>query len=190
MAVLAVSGLLLVGMWRLYHNSTRVYQRGLQDVRVAQGARLVLRFMTRDIQQAFATALPHGIRGTNHQSPVAEADRLELTTITYPVMKAGLVSTKSAGVPQRIRYVLEPVAGEETLVLKRVSARVVGDAAERVIPLSKLLYSLSLRYFDGQAWYDTWQRTALPRAVEITVRLQSRGWYARTHRFTTVVTPD
>lgn len=187
MAVLAVSGLLLVGMWRLYHGSMRAYQRGLQEVRVTLGARTVLRRMTRDVQQALATAIPYGIRGTRPQSPpLADADRLELTAMTHPTAGAG----QGSGTPQRIRYTLEPAAVKGTLALKRVSIPVDSDTPERIIPLSERLSGFSVRYFDGQKWYDAWQRETLPQALEITVAFRSSGWLARTHRFTTVVTSN
>jgi hypothetical protein len=47
-----------------------------------------------------------------------------------------------------------------------------------------------VRYFDGQAWYADWQRPELPRAVEITLAVQSAGAPARTSRFATLVTAD
>lgn len=181
MVVLAVSGLLLGGMWQFYHNSIWAYQRGLQEVRLTQGARTVLRFMTRDIQKALATATPSGIQGTKHQSPAAmDADRLELVMAVYP----------ASGVPQRVRYVLEPASADGTRTLKRAVAIVGSRAAERVMPLGEGVHGLRLRYFDGQVWYDTWQRTSLPQALEITVVFHNRGGEARTHRFTTVVTAD
>jgi len=48
----------------------------------------------------------------------------------------------------------------------------------------------SVRYFDGQSWDDTWQRAELPRAVEITLVVQSGGAPARVSRFATLVTAD
>jgi prepilin-type N-terminal cleavage/methylation domain-containing protein len=181
MAVLAVSGLLLGGMWQFYHQSIRAYQRGLQEVRLTQGARTVLRLITRDVQKAFATAAPSGIQGMPPQPPATlDADRLELITTAYPVL----------GMPQRVRYVLEPAAAGGTHVLKRAVAIVGSRAAERVMPFGEGVHGLRLRYFDGQMWYDTWQRTSLPQALEITVVFHHRGGEARTHRFTTVVTAD
>ena len=47
-----------------------------------------------------------------------------------------------------------------------------------------------VRYFDGQAWYTEWQRAELPRAVEITLIVQSAGTQARASRFATLVTAD
>jgi prepilin-type N-terminal cleavage/methylation domain-containing protein len=180
MAVLAVSGLLLTGIWRVYHDSMRAYQRGLQDTRSTRGARTVLRLLTRDIQQALAAAVPHGIQGTNHQySPTADADRLELMTVTHPASDA-----------QSIRYLLEPAAGDGTLALKRAVITRGNQATERMMPLSERLASLNLRYFDGQQWYDAWQRAALPKALEVTVVFQPSGREPRTSHFTTMVTAE
>jgi Tfp pilus assembly protein PilW len=191
MAVLAVSGLLLGGMWQFYHNSIRAYQSGLQEVRLTQGARTVLRFMTRDIQKALATATPSGIQGTKHQSPAAmDADRLELITAVYPASGMPSSPAHAVGMPQRVRYALEPASADGTLTLKRAVATVGSHTAERVMPLGEGMRGLRLRYFDGQMWYDTWQRTSLPQALEITVVFHNRGGEARPHRFTTVVTAD
>jgi type II secretion system protein J len=186
MAVLAISGFLLVGVWRLYHGSMLAYQRGVQEVRVTQRARTVMRILTRDMQQALATAVPYGIRGTKQQGTHAEADRLELTALMYPTTVTGQAAARGPARLQRIRYQLDPTG--ETFVLKRVSVNAHGETRERVIPLVERLQSLKVRYFDGQVWYDTWQRATLPHALELTVKLQSSGRDARTHGFSTVVT--
>jgi hypothetical protein len=47
-----------------------------------------------------------------------------------------------------------------------------------------------VRYFDGQTWYAEWQRAELPRALEITLIVQSGGAQARASRFATLVTAD
>jgi hypothetical protein len=47
-----------------------------------------------------------------------------------------------------------------------------------------------VRYFDGQTWYAEWQRAELPRAVEITLIVQSAGAQAHASRFATLVTAD
>ena len=182
MAVLAVSGLLLVGMWRFYHGSMRAYQRGLRDVQVTQNARTVLRLMTRDIQQALVTALPFGIQGVAQQAAQVDTDRLALLAITYPT------STQGAASLQRIRYRMESRSGEEAPILTRITTGAVQDSVERVIPLGEHVRSLKMRYFDGQMWYDTWQRDTLPQALELTVGLEKRGWDARMHYFTAVIT--
>lgn len=184
MAVLAVSGLLLVGVWRLYHGGMRAYQGGLRDVQVTQRARTVLRIMTRDIQQALTTALPFGIQGTPQQGAQAEADRLELLALTYPTAE----STQGAASLQRIRYRLEAPSAGEAHVLTRMTTATTASATERVIPMSEDVHTLKMRYFDGQMWYDTWQRETLPQALELTVGLAKRGWDARMHYFTTIVT--
>jgi prepilin-type N-terminal cleavage/methylation domain-containing protein len=177
MIVLAVSGLLLGGTWQLYHSSLQAYRHGLQEVRIALGARMVLRLMTGDIQNALASAVPYGIQESHlpHTS-AAHADRLALTTAAYP----------PPGV-QTIQYYLEPTTGEGHLTLKR--ALLIGEdrTIQRVMPLSERLYGLHVRYFDGQVWYDSWQRADLPRALEITVLFQDTGPTARVHRFTTMV---
>ena len=191
MAVLAIGGLLLGGMWEIYHNSMRAYQRGLQEVRLTQGARTMLRLMTRDIQKAFATAAPHGIQGTQHQgAPEADADRLELIMAVYPALGLSSSPTPGLGIPQSVRYRLEPAPANGPLVLKRAVVAAGSQATERSIPLGEGLHGLSLRYFDGQVWSHAWQRTTLPQALEITVVFRHSGGDTRTQRFTTVVTAD
>jgi prepilin-type N-terminal cleavage/methylation domain-containing protein len=177
MIVLAVSGLLLGGMWQLYHSSLLAYRHGLQEVRLALGARTILRLMTRDVQNAFTSAVLYGVQGTTQlHTANADAGRLALTTALYPSPRL-----------QTVQYYLEPAANPGALALKRALVTPESGAIERVFPLSDRLSRLNVRYFDGQVWYDTWQRANLPRAVEITVMFQNTGRNTPEQRFTTVV---
>jgi prepilin-type N-terminal cleavage/methylation domain-containing protein len=177
MIVLAVSGLLLGGMWQLYHSSLLAYRHGLQEVRLALGARTILRLMTRDVQNAFTSAVLYGVQGTTQlHAASADADRLALTTALYPTPRL-----------QTVQYYLEPAANPGALALKRALVTPESGAIERVFPLSDRLSGFNVRYFDGQVWYDTWQRANLPRAVEITVMFQNTGRNTPEQRFTTVV---
>jgi prepilin-type N-terminal cleavage/methylation domain-containing protein len=176
MLVLAVSGLLLGGMWRLYHSSLLAYRSGWQEVRLALGARTVLRHMTHDVQNALASAVPYGIQGSNVPTTAADTDRLTLTTIAYPTPTQ-----------QTIRYYLEPASREGTLVLKRALMTTENRSIQRVMSLSEHLSRLNVHYFDGKMWYDTWQRADLPRALEITIMFQNSGRKTSEHRFTTTI---
>ena len=71
MGALVVSALLLSGAWNLFQGGMQSYQRGLQEVRMTQGARALLTLVTRDIQRAMATRAPYGIRGTPQQTTPA-----------------------------------------------------------------------------------------------------------------------
>ena len=64
LGVIAISTILLSGAWQLFQGGMRSYQRGLQDVRMTQGARILLHLVTRDVQRAMAARVPYGIRGT------------------------------------------------------------------------------------------------------------------------------
>jgi hypothetical protein len=177
MGVLAVSGLLLGGMWRLYHSSLLAYRHGVQEVRLALGARTVLHHMTRDIQHAFSSAIPHGIQGSNVAlTTTTDTDRLTLTTIAYPTPNQ-----------QTIQYYLEPAAGTGTLALKRALMTAENRSMQRIIILSERLSGLNVRYFDGEMWYDTWHRVDLPRALEITVMFHNSGRKTSEYRFATMV---
>jgi hypothetical protein len=149
----------------------------VQDVRIALGARTVLRLLTRDIQNALASAVPYGVQGSHlPQTSAAHADRLVLTTHADP----------PPGV-QTIQYYLEPTAGAGHVALKRALLSGEDRTLQRVMSLSERLHGLQVRYFDGHIWHDAWQRADLPRALEITVQFQSTGNMARVHRFTTTV---
>ena len=81
MGAMLVSTILLSGVWQLFQGGMRSYQRGLQDVRMTQGARTLLRLVTRDVQRAMAARVPYGIRGATPQSSTlatgeGPADRL------------------------------------------------------------------------------------------------------------------
>ena len=89
MGAMLVSTILLSGVWQLFQGGMRSYQRGLQDVRMTQGARAVLRLVTRDVQRAMAARVPYGIRGATPQSSTlatgeGPADRLALLTRRFP----------------------------------------------------------------------------------------------------------
>ena len=60
MGALAVSTLLLSGVWDLFQAGMQSYHRGLQDVRMAQQAPALLTLMTRDIQRAIREQINKG----------------------------------------------------------------------------------------------------------------------------------
>ncbi|MBI3328687.1 MAG: prepilin-type N-terminal cleavage/methylation domain-containing protein [Nitrospinae bacterium] len=191
MIALVVSGLILGWAWGLYSSGMGAYQRGLREVGLTQEARSVLAFMIRDIQRALPESVPYGVKGMHPRdiSPASqpeEVDRLEIMTVVYPAAIADLAPAERMLTFQRIRYFLEPAAGGK-LVLKRATAPLGHDGVERVIPLSERLHGLDLRYFDGQVWYDDWQRPTLPRALEIAVVFQDGARDSRLHRFATIV---
>src|SRR5205823_10006095 len=72
MGALAVSTLLLSGVWDLFQSAMQSYHRGVQEVRMTQRARALLTLMTRDIQRAMAAQAPYGIHGI--PQPAAQAD--------------------------------------------------------------------------------------------------------------------
>src|SRR5229473_4414810 len=85
LGVIAISTILLSGAWQLLHGGMRSYQRGLQDVRMTQEARALLRLVTRDVQRAMAARVPYGMRGTAPPPPSSAtggdpAERLAMLT--------------------------------------------------------------------------------------------------------------
>lgn len=194
MIVLAVGGLFLGGVVQVFHGAFGAYRHGLQEVRVMQGARSSLTLMIQDVQRAFAAGAPYGIQGVRYRSTTAEhetrqADRLVLITGRGTAGVPGTVKADSTAA-QRIRYVLAPAPRRKAFVLQRIVAAADKNEAGRPLPVSEHFQELALRYFDGQAWSDEWQRPELPRALEIAVALQGPGIYARVQRFTTTVAPD
>jgi len=193
LGVIAISTILLSGAWQLFQGGMRSYQRGLQDVRMTQGARALLRLVTRDVQRAMAARVPYGIRGTVPQIPTSEttgrqADRLAM--LTLPSLGAPPEGASHGSTPQRVRYVLKAVPDSKTLALQRVAGAPSEQQMERIIAVHEQVQEFRVRYFDGQTWYAEWQRAELPRAVEITLIVQSAGAQARTSRFATLVTAD
>src|SRR4029450_8278187 len=83
LGMIAISTILLSGAWQLFQSSMRSYQRGLQDVRMTQGAGAWLRPVTRGVQGARSARVPHGIRGTAPQ--LSTSDSLAMLTLPSPV---------------------------------------------------------------------------------------------------------
>jgi len=195
MGALAVSTLLLSGVWNLFQGGMQSYHRGLQDVRMTQQARALLTLMTRDIQRALAAQAPYGIHGTLQQADnVRRADLLVMLTAPPPVALSQ--GSQHSGELQRVRYVFTPLpsgkpspAGK-TLALQRAVAATSGTQTEHFAVVHDQVQEFHLRYFDGQTWADAWQQAELPRALELTVVVQSGGRQSRTYRFATLVTAD
>jgi type II secretion system protein J len=193
LGAIAVSTILLSGAWQLFQGGMQSYQRGLQDVRMTQGARSLLQLITRDVQRAMAARVPYGIRGAAPQLPTSDtagrqADPLAMLTLPSPA--APPEGAPRSGVLQRIRYVLNPVPDSTTLALQRAVGAPSEGQIERVMVVHEHVQEFRVRYFDGQTWFAEWQRAELPRALEITLIVQSGGVQARTSRFATLVTAD
>lgn len=193
LGVIAISTILLSGAWQLFQGGMRSYQRGLQDVRMTQGARALLHLMTRDVQRAMAARVPYGIGGPAPQPSTSEtagrqADRLTRLTLLSP--GAPPAGAPHGGTLQRIRYALNAVPDSKPLALQRAVGAASEPQMERLMVVHRQIQDLRVRYFDGQAWFAEWQRAELPRAVEITFVVQSGGAQAHASRFATLVTAD
>ncbi len=193
LGAMVVSIILLSSAWQLLQGGMQSYHRGLQDVRMTQGARALLRLVSRDVQRAMAARVPYGIRGTAPQPLTAttgggQDDRLAM--LTRPPLAAPSAGVEQRGAPQRIRYILSTVPDSKMLALQRAVGTTSEKQMERLMPVHARMQEFSVRYFDGQTWYDAWQRAELPRAVEITLVVQSGGAQARASRFATLVTAD
>ena len=193
LGAITISTILLSSAWQLFQGGMRSYQRGLQSVRMTQGARALLRLITRDVQRAMAARVPYGIRGTAPQLSTSEtaggqADGLAMLTLPSP--GAPPEEAPHGGTLQRIRYVLNALPASKTLALQRAVGAPSEPQMERMLVVPAQVQEFRVRYFDGQAWYAEWQRAELPRAVEITLIVQSAGAQARTSRFATLMTAD
>jgi len=133
-----------------------------------------------------AARVPYGIRGAAPQ--LSTSDSLAMLTLPSPV--APLEGASHSRAWQRIRYVLNAVPDSKTFALQRVVGAPSEQQMERVMVVHSHMQEFRVRYFDGQAWHAEWQRAELPRAVEITVIVQSDGAQARASRFATLVTDD
>ena len=184
LGVIAISTILLSGAWPLFQSGMRSYQRGLQDVRMTQGARSLLSLVTRDVQRAMAARVPYGIRGAAPQLSTSDS----LALLTLPSLAVPLEGASHSHAGQRIRYVLNGVPDSKTLALQRVVDAPSEPQRERMMVVHSQVQEFRVRYFDGQTWYTEWQRMELPRALEITLTIQSDGAQARTSRFATLGT--
>ena len=78
----------------------------------------------------------------------------------------------------------------DVLALQRAVGAPSEPQMERMMIVHAQVQEFRVRYFDGQTWYAEWQRAELPRAVEITLIVQSAGAPVRASRFATLVTAD
>jgi hypothetical protein len=110
--------------------------------------------------------------------------------LTLPSPGASPEGAPHGGTLQRIRYVLNTLPDSKTLALQRAVGTPSEPQMERMMVVHEQVQELRVRYFDGQTWYAEWQRVELPRAVEITLTVQSAGAQAHASRFATLVTAD
>jgi len=110
--------------------------------------------------------------------------------LTLPSPVAPLEEASHSRAWQRIRYVLNAVPDSKTLALQRVVGAPSEQQMERAMVVHSHVQEFRVRYFDGRAWHAEWQRAELPRAMEITVIVQSDGAQTRASRFATLVTDD
>lgn len=195
MIVVAVSSLLLGGAWRILFQSMDTYKRGLHDIRLTQGARATMRMMIQDLQRVSTGAAQRHIRGTNDQrvppnGEIVDADSLTLVTLPEAQQSLRLMSVSMPGLNQRVRYFLEPTTPHGPLRLQRAVATTGEGTAERITLLHEHVRALNFRYFDGSAWYDEWQQTGLPQAIELVLTFQGGQRPARSYRFATIVPFD
>ena len=191
LGAITISTLLLGGAWQLFQGGMWAYQRGLQDVRMTQGARAVLHLVTRDVQRALAAHVPYGIRGAAPLAPTSDTTGRQgdhLAMLTLPSPGAPSVGAPHSSAVQRIRYILNAVPDSKTRVLQRAVGAPNESQLEHMMAVLAQVQEFSVRYFDGQTWYAAWQRAELPQAVEITLIVQSGGAQARASRFATLVT--
>ena len=137
LGVIAISTILLSGAWQLFQGGMRSYQRGLQDVRMTQGARTLLHLVTRDVQRAMAARVPYGIRGTAPQLSTSETAGHQADSPGHAhaaiSRSATWGSTAQACTLQRIRYVLNAVPDSKTLALQRAVGAPSEPQRERVM---------------------------------------------------------
>ena len=159
---------------------------------MTQQARTLLTLMTRDVQRALAAHAPYGMHGTPQHAAQADATRRadSLVMLTPPPPVGLNQAAQPSGVVQRVRYVFSTVPTGHTLTLQRAVATVGGQQTEHFMLLHEHVQAFQLRYFDGQTWSDEWQQAELPRALEITLVVQSGGPQPRTYQFATLVTAD
>jgi type II secretion system protein J len=192
MGALAVSTLLLSGVWNLFQGGMQSYQRGMHEVRMTQRTRALLTLLTRDIQRAMAAHVPYGIHGTPELAAPAGAPRRadRLVLLTAPALPARHQDAQSSETLQRVRYVFTAAPTGNTFALQRAVALQGGKQTEHFMPVHEHVQTFHLRYFDGQTWSDAWQQAEVPRALEITMVVRSAGPQARTYQFATLVTAD
>ncbi|MBM3225067.1 MAG: prepilin-type N-terminal cleavage/methylation domain-containing protein [Candidatus Tectomicrobia bacterium] len=192
MAAMAISTMLLGGAWQLLQEGMQSYQRGLENVRMTQSARTIMRLVTQDIQRAMAARVPYGIRSA--ESPASavppesrQAERLSLTVVAASPAQTG---SPAGGEAAQVAYVLQTGPEHRAPALQRLASGIHPQRAARMMAAYEHVQSFDIRYLDGQQWHNAWQRPEPPQAVELTLVLQSRGAQVRTARFTALVTAE
>jgi type II secretion system protein J len=185
MALTCMLAVTLYAALRLGFRAQASATAGVESLRSAQVA---LQLIGRDIGGALP---PTGIlagafygvpRGTGGDT----SDMVQFYAISSGVSDP-VDQTRQDGI-WRIEFAIEPGDGGVPCLVRRVQRNLT--SMEEFLPDSEVLCrnvaSLTIRYFDGMMWAESWDSTAmqdsLPLAVEVTLELEPAGRAARGYR--------
>jgi len=168
---------LMAAMLTFYRQATHVREAVLEETRIVGGHRLVMDRLTDDLR----TAIAHPSFGLGLEGGTGS---LRLATTTLPGANAWVVPSmgQRESVPaepdvQVVGYrlrVTETETGEwvvdgiERTCQRTPTAIVSEEGAEiQAVLMTPALKFLRLRYWDGNAWVESWGGGDLPGAVEV-----------------------
>ncbi len=181
LAATAMFAVLIGAVYAVYYSTFRLREKSYEVLQVSLPRTGVAMYLENDL----AAALPPGgllagsFIGEKHESGGRRMDTLEMHTAS------GLLNeTDPWGDIQRVLYSLESPDGSRTgarasdYVLTRSVTRNLLASTEEEPETEQLIegvQSLEFYYYDGDAWQESWDTTAMenemPRAVKVTILL-------------------
>lgn len=173
---LALTSGLVLAMTVLYRQVGQVRQRLTSEIRSIHDQRLIMQRVTDELRSAMTNRfLQIGLEGS--------LERMEFVTATLPGPIAWVQrdATDDPVPPEydqqivtyQLRYVETEegdivIAGLERITQKRLTTAIVDpDEDLDATLMSSSIRFLSLRYFDGAGWAESWTGGDLPMAVEV-----------------------
>lgn len=183
---IAIFAVIAGASWALLDTGRNVSAYGQFRAHLGQQGRAALRAIAADLRGAFSGESPYdtGFRGVSAGTDDRPLDTLEAVTFAHQP-KADSVGSETDLV--KVAYRIDEDGQTEASGLVRTLTRRISESVTVVEPgandreIAGDAVALSLKYFDGSSWLDSWDSTlsgTMPVAVQAAVRIRG-SWKER-----------